>query len=390
MAADGNFSFPLDLTMEPTTADNQKAAQVNLFYWINRYHDILYKFGFNEAAGNFQTNNFNLGGMGNDAILGDAQDGAGTNNANFSVAPDGLPGRVQMFLFTGTPFRDGDFDQHVVVHELTHGTSHRLIGNALGLRGTQGGGMGEGWSDWFGLVLLRNENDDPDGSYPVGGFVTNNYVRGIRRFPYSTRMDVFPLTYKDVAINFSAPHPIGEIWCNTLWEMRALLIQKYGFQEGQRQSLQLVVDGMKLTPGSPSFIDARNAILLADRVNNNGANQCLLWQAFSKRGLGFRADTTDTNDVGPVESLESAPFCSDAGTIAANRTEYLLRRNDESDSGRSQRCRRDYGAGHDIEYGGFRNGHDESRTQRAGQLPRGAQTHSRAPHGERRLATGLR
>ena len=323
MAADGNFTFPLDLTMEPTTEDNQKAAQVNLFYWINRYHDILYSFGFTEAAGNFQTNNFTFGGRGADAILADAQDGAGTNNANFSVAPDGAPGRVQMFLFTGTPMRDGDFDQHVVIHELTHGTSHRLINNASGLRGTQGGGMGEGWSDWFGLVLLRNENDALDGSYPVGSFVTNNYTRGIRRFPYSTRMEVFPLTYKDVAINFSAPHPIGEIWCNTLWEMRALLIQKYGFKEGQRQSIQLVVDGMKLTPNSPSFVDARNAILLADRVNNNGANQCLLWQAFSKRGLGFRADTTDTNDVAPVESRESAPFCSDAGTVAISRTEYL-------------------------------------------------------------------
>ncbi|MGH9850401.1 MAG: M36 family metallopeptidase [Blastocatellia bacterium] len=322
-AADGNFSFPLDLTLAPTTADNQRAAQVNLFYWINRYHDILYSFGFNEAAGNFQTNNFNLGGRGADAVLGEAQDGSGTNNANFSVGQDGLPGRVQMYLFTGTPMRDGDFDQHVVIHELTHGTSHRLIGNALGLRGTQGGGMGEGWSDWFGLVLMRNENDALDGSYPVGSFVTGNYARGIRRFPYSTKMEVFPLTYKDVAINFSAPHPIGEIWCNALWEMRALLIQKYGFREGQRQSLQLVTDGMKLTPNTPSFVDARNAILLADRVNNSGANQCLLWQAFAKRGIGFRADTTDSNDVAPVESLDPAPYCSDAGTVAINRVDYL-------------------------------------------------------------------
>ena len=323
MAPDGNFSFPLDLTVEPTTPDNQRAAQVNLFYWTNRYHDILYSFGFNEAAGNFQTNNFSLGGLGNDAVIADAQDGSGTNNANFSVSQDGVPGRVQMYLFTGTPMRDGDFDQHVVLHELTHGTSHRLIGNALGLRGTQGGGMGEGWSDWFGLVLMRNENDALDGSYPVGGFVTGNYARGIRRFPYSTKMEVFPLTYKDVAINFSAPHPIGEIWCNALWEMRSLLIQKYGFKEGQRQSLQLVVDGMKLTPNTPSFVDARNAILLADRVNNNGANQCLLWQAFAKRGIGFRADTTDSNDVAPIESLDPAPYCSDAGTVATNRVDYL-------------------------------------------------------------------
>src|SRR5215468_3892700 len=323
MAADGNFSFPHDLTMEPTTADNQKVGQVNLFYWVNRYHDILYSFGFNEAAGNFQTNNFNLGGaMGADAILADAQDGSGMNNANFGTPPDGSPGRVQMFLWTGTPMRDGDLDQQVVLHELTHGTSNRLIGNARGLIGAQAGGMGEGWSDWFSLTLLRNETDSIDGVYPVGGFVINNYARGIRRNPYSTRTDVFTFTYKDIALS-SEVHNVGEIWCNTLWEMRAVLIQRYGFKEGQRQSLQLVVDGMKLTPTAPSFVDARNAILLADRVNNGGANQCLLWQAFAKRGLGFRADSTDSSDVLPVESLESAPFCSAAGTVAIARTNYL-------------------------------------------------------------------
>ena len=322
MAADGNFSFPLDLTLEPTTEDNQKAAQVNLFYWVNRYHDILYSFGFNEAAGNFQTNNFNAGGNGNDAIQADAQDGSGTNNANFFTPVDGMPGRVQMFLWTGTPFRDGDLDQQIIIHEVTHGTSNRLIGNARGLLGIQDRGMGEGWSDWFGLVLLRNENEPLDGSYPIVSFSTNNYTRGIRRFPYSTNMNVFPLTYQDVAAS-SEVHNVGEIWCNTLWEMRAVLIQKYGFKEGQRQSIQLVVDGMKLTALSPSFIDARNGILLADRVNNGGANQCLLWQAFSKRGLGFRAETVDSSDVTPVESRDSAPFCSDAGAIAVNRSFFI-------------------------------------------------------------------
>ncbi len=96
-APDGNFNFPLDFTQAPTTENNQRVAQVNLFYWINRYHDILYSFGFNEAAGNFQTNNFNLGGRGADAVLGEAQDGSGTNNANFLTLPDGVPGRVQIY-----------------------------------------------------------------------------------------------------------------------------------------------------------------------------------------------------------------------------------------------------------------------------------------------------
>ncbi len=322
-AADGNFSFPIDFAQAPTTDDNQKSAQVNLFYWINRYHDILYSFGFNEAAGNFQTNNFNLGGRGADAVLGEAQDGSGTNNANFSSPPDGTPGRVQMFLFTtATPQLDGDLDQGVVIHELTHGLSQRLVFNSTGLSGLQSGGMGEGWSDYFGLVLLRSATDDLNGTYPVGQYVTNNQARGIRRFPYSTNPQVFPLTFKDIALR-NQVHAIGEIWCNTLLEMRAVLIQRYGFQEGQRQSIQLVVDGLKLTPRSPTFVDARNAILLADRVNNGSANQCLLWQAFAKRGLGFWASATNSNDGAPTESLASAPYCSDAGSIWLDRTNYL-------------------------------------------------------------------
>src|SRR5678815_1628474 len=84
------------------------------------------------------------------------------------------------------------------------------------------------------------EGDDPDGTYPAGQFSTNNFQRGIRRSPYSTNLAVYPFTYKDVAINPEV-HAIGEIWCNTLWEMRALLVKEYGFREGQRQAIQLVV-----------------------------------------------------------------------------------------------------------------------------------------------------
>ncbi|MEP7339673.1 MAG: M36 family metallopeptidase [Acidobacteriota bacterium] len=322
-AADGNFSFPVDFAQAPTTADNQHVAQVNLFYWVNRYHDILYSFGFNEAAGNFQTNNFGLGGLGNDAVLADAQDGGGTNNANFSSPPDGNPGRMQMYLWTtGNPQIDGDLDQTVVLHELTHGLTQRLNFNSTGLVGLQSGGMGEGWSDWFSLVLSRTESDNLQGTYPHGQYATNNYPIGIRRFPYSNNPQVFPLTYKDVA-QLNQVHAIGEIWCNTLLEMRTLLINKYGFQEGQRQSLQLVVDALKLTPRGPSFLDARNAILLADRVNNQSANQCLIWQAFAKRGAGFTAASVDSNDGAPEESLLTAPYCSDFGSIRFNKSSYV-------------------------------------------------------------------
>ncbi len=322
-APDGNFSFVADFAVAPTTETTQKASQVNLFYWMNRYHDILYSFGFDEAAGNFQTNNFNLGGFGGDAIQADAQDGSGTNNANFSTPPDGQSGRVQMFLWTAfNPQLDGDFDQGVIIHEATHGLTNRLVGNATGLLGMQSRGMGEGWSDYFALVLLRTANDDQDGRYGVGQYLTNNYSRGIRRFPYTTSLTHNPLTFAAVLQNTEV-HAIGEIWCSVLWEMRRLLVGRYGFAEGQRQSIQLVVDGLKLTPTAPSFLDARDAILLADRVNNNGANQCLLWRAFAKRGLGFNASTVDASDTAPLDGFAEAPFCSNSATIALDRKNYL-------------------------------------------------------------------
>src|ERR1051326_9064157 len=93
------FDFPMDLTQSPSTYTN--AAVVQLFYLCNWMHDRLYQLGFMEAAGNFQSNNFGRGGIGNDAVQADAQDGGGFNNANFSTPPDGSSGPMQMYIFNG-------------------------------------------------------------------------------------------------------------------------------------------------------------------------------------------------------------------------------------------------------------------------------------------------
>jgi extracellular elastinolytic metalloproteinase len=39
-----------------------------LFYTSNMYHDLLYRLGFDELAGNFQAHNFGLGGRGGDPV----------------------------------------------------------------------------------------------------------------------------------------------------------------------------------------------------------------------------------------------------------------------------------------------------------------------------------
>jgi extracellular elastinolytic metalloproteinase len=97
----GNFVAAADLKAYPTVATNQAVSVQNLFYLNNFLHDRLYKYGFNEAAGNFQNDNFGRGGAsGSDAVNAEAQDGGGTDNANFATPRDGSAPRMQMYLFT--------------------------------------------------------------------------------------------------------------------------------------------------------------------------------------------------------------------------------------------------------------------------------------------------
>jgi len=94
----GDFLATADLTGSPSTEGNKNVAVQNLFYLNNRMHDVLHAAGFNEANGNFQMANFGLGGLGNDPVQAEAQDGSGTDNANFSTPSDGSKPRMQVYL----------------------------------------------------------------------------------------------------------------------------------------------------------------------------------------------------------------------------------------------------------------------------------------------------
>src|SRR6185295_5067848 len=139
----------------------RRGSVTQQFYVTNWYHDQLFQLGFDEASANFQQTNFSGMGLGGDRVLVDVQDGSGTNNANFGTPPDGVSGRAQMYRFTcPTVDRDGDLDAEVLMHELTHGTSNRLVGNSVGLNWDTARGMGEGWSDFVAMSLLNNTNAD--------------------------------------------------------------------------------------------------------------------------------------------------------------------------------------------------------------------------------------
>jgi hypothetical protein len=264
---DGNFLTSANLGQEPENAQNQAVAVQNLFYWNNVIHDKLYSHGFVESAGNFQnTGDFSNGGVGNDAVNAEAQDGSGTNNANFSTPSDGSPGRMQMYVWTTTsPKRDGDLDSDIIWHEYGHGLTWRMIG---GMSGPMSGAIGEGMGDV--LAILNNNNDT------VGEYSTDDPI-GIRSAAYTN----YPRTYGDFSGN--SVHFDGEIYAATIWRLWGIFQAN---SVSQDELFDYLIGGMNFTPAGPSFEDMRDGILLAAA---GSGHECLIWEAFADFGVGVGA-----------------------------------------------------------------------------------------------------
>jgi extracellular elastinolytic metalloproteinase len=476
------FDFPFDPSQQPT--DYRPAAVTNLFYWNNIVHDVAYRYGFTEAAGNFQVNNYGRGGLGADAVNAEAQDGSAQNNANFATPRDGLQPRMQMFVWTppakvtvnspasiagdydagtaafgpqltatgltgdvvlgldeanptgptttdactaltnpaevsgkialvdrgtctfvvkvknaqnagaiavivadnapgpaagmagtdatitipsvrvtqadgntfkanlpvnatlrrfGSINRDSDLDAGVIAHEYGHGISNRLTGgpaNVSCLNNEEQ--MGEGWSDYIGLVLTAVPADAATTNRGIGSYVSFQAADGpgIRPTPYTTDMDVNFSTYDTIKqSNVTVPHGVGWVWASMLWEVYWNLVGEHGFNPniygawqtgGNNLAFQLVMDGMKLQPCSPGFVDGRDAILRADQALTGGENQCLIWGGFAKRGLGAsarqgssgsRSDGTQAFDVPAAcaAQIEVTPASLSSNLVRGNQ-----------------------------------------------------------------------
>ncbi|MCB0685414.1 MAG: M36 family metallopeptidase, partial [Saprospiraceae bacterium] len=308
---------PLDLSLAPSTY--RQAAMANLFYWNNITHDVMWQYGFDEPSGNFQANNYGNGGLGNDHVLAEAQN-AGNCNANFGTPSDGSSPRMQMFVCTtANPDRDSDLDAEVIVHEYGHGISNRLTGGpaqAGCLGNTEQ--MGEGWSDFFALLLTMKASAVGTEARGMGTYFVGRAPNGpgIRNAPYSTDFGVNGFTYNNVG-SVAVPHGVGFIWATMLWDMTWNLIEKHGFEEniyattgGNGIAMQLVMEGMKLQPCNPGFVNGRDAILKADTMLFSGANGCEIWSAFARRGLGVEASQGSSSFVNDgVESYQVPPSC---------------------------------------------------------------------------------
>jgi hypothetical protein len=205
------------------------------------------------------------------------------------------------------PDLDGDVDNAIIAHEYGHGISNRLTGgpgntNCL----NNGEQMGEGWSDWFGLMLTIEPGDQGEDPRGIGTYVIGQPTdgNGIRFFPYSTDLSIQPRTYADLPGTDGQVHAVGEIWAAMIWDLSWALIDQYGFDAdfyngtgGNNIAMQLVIDGLKLQGCGPGFVDGRDAILQADVITSGGANCELIWDVFARRGLGFSASQGSSNST---------------------------------------------------------------------------------------------
>lgn len=459
-----NFNFPYDSAVG--VQGNLDAVITNLFYMNNMMHDIWAHYGFDEESGNFQETNYTGAALGDDVVYAHAQDGSGSNNANFATPPDGMNPYMQMYLWSSnnvpdlltvnapaslsgsypcstagfgpavpmTPITedvilvlddgadpndgcgvitngaaiagkiamvrrggcdfafkveacqnlgavavivmnnsgtgtagmggtsntvtipsimiskpnadlfvnqiqsgntvnativnpgdltatDSDFDNMIIAHEYGHGISTRLVGgadNADCLSSAEQ--MGEGWSDWFGLMLTQTASDQEGDIRGVGTYVTNepNNATGIRPAAYSTDFAINDYTYGNTnSSSLTQPHGIGFVWATMLWDLNWALIDEYGFDPnlktgtgGNNIAMNLVIEGLKLTACDPGFVDGREGILAADYILYGGQNKCLIWKVFARRGLGYSASQGSSYDRSDqVEAFDIPPAC---------------------------------------------------------------------------------
>ncbi len=349
----------------PLTAAAQRGAVIQMFYVMNWYQSEMYRLGFTEQAFNFQTDNFGRGGTGNDRVSSEGQDSSGTNNANFSTPADGGRGRMQMFIWTGPdPDRDGTADADIIIHEVTHGLSNRLHGNASGLSTNMARGMGEGWSDFYGHAMLSEPTDPANGVYTTGGYstlavtsgFTGNFYYGIRRYPKAplqftggvnnkphnayrfsdinagcaTRFTTDNFAFNRGPIGSATcdqVHNIGEIWSSILWEVRHRMITRLGWADGNRKTLQWVTDGMKLAPLGPTLVSERNAILAAVQASGTPADLADFWAGFAARGLGFSAQVISASPANVVDGFD-LPQLGAGGGAAVTSGNNLIEPNE--------------------------------------------------------------
>lgn len=319
---DGGLGLVFDYAAAPGSVPPSAYADAlatNAFYLGNRFHDILWHHGFAEADGNFQANNYGRGGLGGDAVVIEVRKGGQTNNAGWVNTAEGAPPKLRFYEWSLTsPNREVSFEADVAAFTYMQITQSRLTGGSC-LSNADRAEIGV--SDFFG-VLVTNDfaattSATPRGlatwlmGQPIGGV-------GIRTHPYSSDMNINPLTYADSA-TATSPHGIGVIYASALWDLAWLMVQRDGASGdlvngdgGDNRVLRLVIEGLKAQPCNSGLLDSRDALLQADQTLYGGTYACDIWQAFSRRGMGVSANQGSvTSLVDNVAAFDVPAPCSE-------------------------------------------------------------------------------
>ncbi|REC64855.1 metalloprotease [Chryseobacterium flavum] len=213
---------------------------------------------------------------------------------------------------------DGSFDNGIVIHEYGHGISNRLTGTGYNClnAGVSKEQMGEGWSDFFALMLTNKAGDNASVPRGMGTYASGQQITGggIRPFKYSPDLTINGVTYGDTngleymnSNNVLVPdvHSIGFVWATMLWDLHWKYVEKYGYSSdvlsnttnGSTRVLQLITDALKLQVCNPSFVEGRDAILAAEMTTTQGQDKCMIWNVFARRGLGKNASAGLKNDI---------------------------------------------------------------------------------------------
>ena len=352
---------PYPCSWDPNTPfswrTNRAQNGTQVFFFVNKWHDHLAAapIGFTEDAGNFQIVNKSGKGAGGDPVDTQTDDGANTDaglpdgnhidNANMDTPPDGQAPTMQMFLQhqPGTSYPDGDpfsptnvgDEADTVYHEYTHGLSNRLVVDATGSRPwatsrpgrwARRGATGTPWTSWWrkglqadkaGVADLQIFQYDGEGVFldrtePIDCKVgsTSELCTG------GATGHGGGYTYADYGNIGGAPevHDDGEIWAQTLWDLRTRA-------RLAKTDESLVTRAMELAPSNPSFLDMRNAILIADTAAFGGHDQDAIWKVFAHRGMGFFAGSLGGDDASPGADFHTPPANHDKGTITGTVTD---------------------------------------------------------------------
>ena len=185
--------------------------------------------------------------------------------------------------------------------------------------------MGEAWGDWYaadalvsdGLEVDKKGKADLDLFLYDGEAATFVRSQGIdctptspaARCPGGATGHAGGYTYADYGKVFGVPevHADGEIWAQTLWSLRDKV--------GSRVSLSLVTRAMELAPANPSFLDMRNALLIADTAHFQGKHHHKIWSTFASRGMGFFAGSLGGDDILPSADNHNPPKTVTTGLL---------------------------------------------------------------------------